>query len=122
MLLGPGGAAFPPIWLAGAAVAAASRVWDLRDKWISLAGLPPLVIVGTALAIALGGRHGSFGGYAHATLMWAILLSRIGALLDACYLGWRLRQGPRPPASAPFRHPDSQATTQPGRPGRSGRP
>ena len=122
VLLGPGGAAFPPIWLAGAAVAAASRVWDLRDKWISLAGLPPLVIVGTALAIALGGRHGSFSGYAHATLMWAILLSRAGALLDACYLGWRLRQGPRPPASAPFRHPVSQATTQPGRPARPGRP
>jgi hypothetical protein len=112
VLLGPGGAAFPLIWLGGAALVVISRVWDFRDKWISLAGLPLLVIVGTAVEIAMGGRHESFSGYAHGALMWASLLSRAGALLGAAYLGWRLRRGPRPPALPPFRHPGAPVTTR----------
>ncbi|HEY2549567.1 MAG TPA: hypothetical protein VGI64_03220 [Streptosporangiaceae bacterium] len=115
LLLGLGGAAFPPIWVAGALIAALSRVWDFRDKWVSLIGTPLLVVVGTAVEILLGGRPGSFSGFAHGALAWAIVLSRIGALLSAGFLGWRLRRGPRPPAVAPFRHPSSAANARSGR-------
>ena len=41
ILLGVGGVIFPPIWLLGAVVALASKVWDYRDKWVGLAGPDP---------------------------------------------------------------------------------
>jgi hypothetical protein len=95
-LLGLGGAIFPPVWLLGAAVALASRLWDYRDKWVGLA-LPVLVtVVGTAAGISVGGRV-SFGHSMHEGWAFAVDVSRATAVLSACYLGWRAARGPRPP-------------------------
>ena len=103
-LLGLGGVIFPPVWLLGAAVALASRLWDSRDKWVGLA-LPVLVtVLGTAAGIAVGGQV-SFGHSMHDGWAFAVDVSRATAVLSACYLGWRAARGPRPPAVPPWDRP-----------------
>jgi hypothetical protein len=100
-LLGLGGAIFPLIWLLGAAVALASRIWDYRDKWVGL-GLPVLVtVVSTAAGISVGGQV-SFGRSIHEGWVFAVDVSRATAVLSACYLGWRAARGPRPSAVPPW--------------------
>jgi hypothetical protein len=96
VLLGPGGAIFPPVWLLGAGVALASRLWDYRDKWVGLALPVVLTVVGTAAGISVGGKV-SFGHSMHDGWMFAVEVSRATAVLSACYLGWRAARGPRPP-------------------------
>jgi hypothetical protein len=106
-LLGLGGAVFPPVWLLGAAVAIASRVWDYRDKWIGLAGPVLLLVVGTSLGVTLGNRQASLGGYIHEGWIYADVLSRLAAVLGAYYLVWRLAHPRRlsgvPPWNKPHR-------------------
>jgi len=103
-LVGLGGAIFPLIWLLGAAVALASRLWDYRDKWVGL-GLPVLVtLVGTAVGISVGGRV-SFGHSIHEGWVFAVDVSRATAVLSACYLGWRAARGPRRSAVPPWDRP-----------------
>jgi hypothetical protein len=89
VLLGVGGAAYPPVWLVGTAVAMLSKLWDYRDKWIGLSGPLVLLIVGTATGVVLGGKQPSFGSYVHEGWMYVNLLSRVCALLGTCYLLWR---------------------------------
>ncbi len=55
MLLGLGGAIYPPVWLLGAAVALASRLWDYKDKWIGLAVPPLLTLIGIVVGVARAG-------------------------------------------------------------------
>jgi hypothetical protein len=105
VLLGVGGAAFPPVWLLGAGLALASKVWDLRDKWVGLVVPVLLVIAGTALALISGGRHGSLGSYAFEAWLSAGRLSRGVAVLSAGYLLWRLHRGPREPRQPPWNVP-----------------
>ena len=105
VILGLGGLIFPPAWLIGALVALLSRTWDFRDKWIGLGGPLLLVIVGSLAAVALGGEHASAGRYVHEAWTSGSYLSRIGGVLGAAYLGWRLRKGPRTPASPPWNRP-----------------
>jgi hypothetical protein len=100
ILLGLGGAAFPPVWLLGAAVAIASRVWDYRDKWLGLAGPVLLLVLGTFLGVTLGSRQTSLGGYVHEGWIYADVLSRVGAVLGAYYLAWRVGH-PRPASDMP---------------------
>jgi ribosomal protein L34 len=102
LLLGPGGLAFPPIWLFGVLVALPSKIWDFRDKWVGLAGPVVLVIVGAWLAVTLGGKHGSVGAYAYEAWLVAGYLSRAAAVLGAAYLAWRLHHGRRQPAEPPW--------------------
>ncbi len=103
-LLGLGGAIYPPVWLLGAAVALASRMWDYRDKWTGLA-LPLLVtLLGTAVGIA-NGSHVSAGQGVHEGWVYGVVTSRIAALLSAWYLGWRSLHGRRPPAVPPWNKP-----------------
>ncbi len=100
ILLGLGGAIYPPVWLLGALVALAhrSKVWDYRDKWAGVAAPLLLLVVGTALAVTLGSHYKHMGGYVHEGWLYADVLSRILALLGACYLLWRLVHGrPKPP-------------------------
>ena len=103
-LLGLGGAIFPPVWLAGAAVALASRLWDYRDKWLALALPILLTVIGTAAGFALGSRV-SFGRGMHEAWVFAVDFSRATAVLSACYLGRRAARGPRPPAVPPWDKP-----------------
>ena len=104
VLLGLGGVIYPPVWLLGAAVALASRMWDYRDKWTGLA-LPLLVtLIGTAVGIA-NGSHVSAGQGVHEGWVYGVVTSRIAALLSAWYLGWRSLHGRRPPAVPPWNKP-----------------
>ncbi len=105
VLLGLGGLIFPPVWLFGALVALVSPHWDFRDKWAGLAGPPLLVILGAGAAVALGGKHASIGGYAHEAWVSADYLSRVLAVIAAAYLTWRVKRGPRPPATPPWNRP-----------------
>jgi hypothetical protein len=104
VLLGLGGVIFPPVWLLGAIVALASRIWDYRDKWIGL--VPPLVLtlIGFAIGAATGG-HVSVGQDVTAGWVYGVVTSRIAAVLSACYLGWRSVHGRRPPAVPPWNRP-----------------
>ncbi len=102
VLLGLGGLIFPPIWLLGVVVALLSRLWDFRDKWLGLAGPPLLMIAGTIVVVAVGGKHGSIGAYAHEAWVAADYLSRIVAVASAVFLGLRARPERRQPPVPPW--------------------
>ena len=101
VILGLGGAIFPPVWLLGAAVALPSRVWDGRDKWLGLASPLLLTIVAGALGIMIAG-HVSVSRGVHEGWIFAVTGSRIAAVLGASYLCWRSVYGRRPPAAPPW--------------------
>jgi hypothetical protein len=104
VLLGLGGAVFPPVWLLGAIVALPSRVWDGRDKWLGL-GLPVLLtIIAAALGVTVGGRV-SVGQGMHEGWVFGVAGSRVAAVLSASYLCWRSVHGRRPPSVPPWNRP-----------------
>jgi hypothetical protein len=105
ILLGLGGAIFPPVWLLGVVVALASRVWDYRDKWVGLAIPIVLTIVGTAAGLILTGSQSSFRNDLHVAWVSADISSRVSALLGASYLAWRSVRGKRPDAVPPWNKP-----------------
>jgi hypothetical protein len=107
VLLGLGGAIYPPVWLVGAVMALAhqSKVWDYRDKWLGVATPVLLLVVGTALAVTLGNHYPKMGGYVHEGWVYADVLSRIVAFLGACYLLWRLVHGKPRPVVPPWNRP-----------------
>jgi hypothetical protein len=90
------------IWLVGAALVIMSDLWSLPDKWASVAGPILLVIIGTAVAISLGGKLATIHDYVHEALANARYLIQIGALLGGGFLAWRLQRGRRPPAVPPW--------------------
>ncbi len=104
VLLGLGGAVYPPIWLIGVLVALISRKWDRRDKWLGLGGPVLLVIVGATLVVVLGGERTSLGLYVHEAWLAAGRISRFAALLGAGYLLRRVRmyKGKRQPRVPPW--------------------
>ncbi len=104
VLLGIGGASYPPVWLLGAALALASRLWDYRDKWVGLALPLLLTVIGAAFGVTRGG-HVSVGESVHEGWMYAVVISRIVAALGACYLAWRTMHGRRPPPVPPWNRP-----------------
>jgi hypothetical protein len=86
VLLGLGGAIYPPIWLIGVVVAVGSRKWDHRDKWLGLA-LPVFVVIFAAmLVVVLGGQRQTIGQYTMEFWVAAGRLSRLVAVLSAGYL------------------------------------
>ncbi len=105
ILLGVGGVIFPPIWLLGAVVALASKVWDYRDKWVGLAGPILLTVVGTAAGVILAGSQSSLGHDLHVGWLSADIASRISAALGTAYLAWRSVHGRRPAAVPPWNKP-----------------
>jgi hypothetical protein len=102
VLLGLGGAIYPPIWVIGAIVALCSRKWDHRDKWLGLALPVFLAVFGAMLVVVLGGDRQSIGQYAMEFWVAASRLSRLAAVLGAGYLlsraikyqGKRIRRQP----------------------------
>lgn len=108
VLLGIGGAIFPPVWLLGAVVALASRLWDLLDKWLGLAGPVVLTMVSLAVGVAAAGSGGSLGMHIHEAWIFADVTSRLTALLGAGYLTWRSARGRRP-TSPPWNKPHKVA-------------
>jgi hypothetical protein len=109
VLLGIGGAIFPPIWLLGAVVALASRLWDLLDKWLGLAAPVVLTMISLAVGVAAAGSRGTLGMHMHEAWVFADVTSRLTALLGAGYLAWRSARGRRPPASPPWNKPHKVA-------------
>jgi hypothetical protein len=90
------------MWLLGALIAVTSRLWSLPDKWIGLVGPVALVIIGTAVAVSLGGTRTSPSGYLHETLTNSMYLFKIGSVLGAAYLAWRIYRGRRPSSVIPW--------------------
>jgi hypothetical protein len=97
VLIGLGGAILPfPFWLAGAVVALFSRLWGGREKVAAFGGPVLVVLVGSVLsAILIGGKSNVVVIYTHALHVQTGLWIRLGCVLTAVYLGWRVSQGKR---------------------------
>jgi hypothetical protein len=102
VLMGLGGAVYPPVWILGAALALASRVWDFRDKWLGLAIPLFVVIVGMGADVSLSGTQSSFTAYFREAWIFGGHLSRIVAVLGAVYLAWRSAQPRRRQSAEPW--------------------
>ena len=90
------------LWLIGALLAVTSKLWSLPDKWIGLVGPLALVIIGTAVAVSLGGARSTPSSYGNETLTDAMYLFKIGTVLGAGYLAWRIQRGRRPNSIPPW--------------------
>lgn len=90
------------LWLIGALIAVFSRVWSLPDKWLGVVGPPALVIIGTATIVSLGGTRSTPSSYVNEGLTAALWLFKIGVVLGAAYLVWRLQRGRRSPQIPPW--------------------
>jgi hypothetical protein len=101
LVLGVGGLLYPfPLWLIGGLISLRSRHWDKRDKWLALLGPPGFAVICLLLLGASGGG-GFFHALAHATHEFGLLL-RVGCVLCAGFLVWRLRRGPRRRKTPPW--------------------
>ncbi len=77
VLIGLGGAVYPPVWILGAVLALASRVWDFRDKWLGLVVPVFVVIVGMGADVSLGGTRSGVGAYFREAWIFGGHLSRV---------------------------------------------
>jgi hypothetical protein len=97
LLLGLGGLILPfPFWPIGAIVALFSRLWDIKDKSLAITG--PLLVTLALSAIAapfVGGSGNVIVVYFHAIAVSFGLLVRVGSVITAAYLAWRVSKGPR---------------------------
>jgi hypothetical protein len=101
LLLGVGAFIFVfPFWLVaalvGGVVAISSQIWNLRDKWVGLAGPPLIALVGTIVAaLIIGGRGHFVGSVPEAFRLYVGYFYRGGSLLCAVYLALQARRGPQ---------------------------
>jgi hypothetical protein len=97
LLLGLGGLILPfPFWPIGAIVGLFSRLWDLKDKSLAITG-PLLVALAGAVfgALIIGGSGTVIVVYFHALGVIFGPMIRVGSVLTAAYLAWRVSRGPR---------------------------
>ena len=97
LLLGLGGLILPfPFWPIGALVALFSRLWDIKDKALAITG-PMLVTLALSVIAApfVGGSGNVIVVYFHAVHVSLGLLVRVGSVITAAYLAWRVSKGPR---------------------------
>jgi hypothetical protein len=116
LLLGLGGLILPfPFWPIGAIGALFSRLWDIRDKSLAVTG-PLLVTLALAVIAApfVGGSGNFIVVYFHAVHVSFGLLVRVGSVLTAAYLAWRVSKGPRV-KMPPWRRYTRDTTRPPGR-------
>jgi hypothetical protein len=97
LLLGLGGLILPYVfWPAGAIVALFSRLWDGKDKSLAIAGPLLVTLAGSVLgALIIGGTGNVVLVYTHALRVDFNILIRVGSVVTAAYLAWRVTQGPR---------------------------
>jgi hypothetical protein len=97
LLLGLGGLILPfPFWPIGAIVSMFSRLWDIRDKALAVTG--PLLVtlaVSVLAAVFVGGSGNIIVAYFHAVRVDFGLMVRVGSVITAAYLAWRISKGPR---------------------------
>jgi hypothetical protein len=98
---------FPPLWLIGVFIALLSSLWNPLDKLIGLAGPALLAIIGTGIGLAMGAKH-SPSGYFKEGLALSTDLFRIGAILGAIYLAWRVTKGRRQDSTPPWMRPTTR--------------
>jgi hypothetical protein len=105
LLLGLGGLIlWFPFWPIGAIVAMFSRLWDVKDKSLAIAGPLLVVLAGSVLgALIIGGSGTVVVVYFHAVRVDFNIVIRVGCVLTAAYLAWRVTQGPRPKV-VPWQH------------------
>jgi len=97
LLLGLGGLILPfPFWPIGAIVSLFSRLWDIKDKSLAIIG-PVLVTLALSVIAApfVGGSGNFVVVYFHALHVSFGLLVRVGSVITAAYLAWRVSKGPR---------------------------
>jgi len=97
LLLGLGGLVLPfPFWPIGAIVGLFSRLWDVKDKMLAFTG-PVLVTLALSVLVApfMGGSGNVIVIYFHAIHVSFGLLVRVGSVITAAYLAWRVSKGPR---------------------------
>ncbi|MBO0818235.1 MAG: hypothetical protein J2P30_24125, partial [Actinobacteria bacterium] len=97
LLLGLGGLILPYVfWPAGAIVALFSRLWDVKDKSVAITG-PLLVALAASVfgALIIGGSGNVVWVYTHAFAVDFGVVIRVGSVLTAAYLAWRVTKGPR---------------------------
>jgi len=97
LTLGLGGLVLPfPFWPVGAVVALFSRLWDIKDKAVAVTG-PLLVTLAASVltAVFIGGSGNFILVYGHALHVGFGLLVRVGSVVTAAYLAWRVSRGPR---------------------------
>jgi hypothetical protein len=90
------------VWLLGAAIGVSSKLWSLPDKWAGLVGPVALVVIGTAAGVSLGGTRDSMHAYLHEALADAFYLIKIGSLVGAGYLAWRIHRSRRSAVVPPW--------------------
>ena len=97
LLLGLGGLILPfPFWPIGAVVAMFSRLWDIKDKTLAVVGPLLVTLVAAVLtALFMGGTGNVILIYFHAIRVSFGLMVRVGSVLTAAYLAWRVSKGPR---------------------------
>jgi hypothetical protein len=97
LFLGLGGLILPfPFWPLGAVVSMFSRLWDIKDKSLAVAGPLLVVLVASVItALFVGGGGNAVLIYFHAVHVGFGLLIRVGSALTAVYLAWRVSKGPR---------------------------
>jgi hypothetical protein len=99
---------FPPFWLIGVFIALLSRVWAPLDKLIGLAGPALLAVIGTGVGMAMGATKHSPADYFNEALALSTDLLRVGAVLGAIYLAWRVTKGRRQESTPPWMRPTTR--------------
>ena len=107
LLLGLGGAVYPPVWIIGAILALISMKWDMRDKLLGLLLPVLLVVFGAVLVVALGGVRTTMTQYGLEGWLAAGRLARVGAVIGAGYLLRRVYR-PRAPKPPPWSRPPAR--------------
>lgn len=97
LLLGLGGLILPYVfWPVGAIVALFSRLWDAKDKSLAITGPLLVTLAGSVIgALIVGGGGNVVVVYLHALRVDFNILIRVGSVITAAYLAWRVSQGPR---------------------------
>jgi len=97
LLLGLGGLIlWFPFWPIGAIVAMFSRLWDVKDKLVAIAGPLLVALAGSVFgALIIGGTGNVVLVYSHALRVDFNIMIRVGCVLTAAYLAWRVTKGPR---------------------------
>lgn len=102
LIMGVGGALYPPIWLVGGGMTIGARNWERREKLIAVVVPILLAVIGACYAVVIGGQRVSLGSYAWEMWLAGERLSRLGAVISALFLSWRLA---RPQRGSPSRNP-----------------